>query len=84
MADKQAMRRVLFFAAAAVLFGFPVCETYAQVAPTVTASTASLTFNWTQGATLPVVQTLSVHVSAGTPAYTVATPAPNAWLLATP
>ncbi len=53
-------------------------------APVVTASVASLSFAWQQGAALPAPQTVSLKVSAGTPAYVITTPAANAWLIATP
>ena len=82
MADMLTMRRSLLCTAVALFVAF-AGELNAQNAPTITASTISLAFAWTQGAALPAAQTVSVRVSAGTPAYTLATPAQNQWLLAT-
>ena len=78
------MRRSLPFVAMA-LFVALTGQLYAQGAPAVTSSAASLTFTWQMGAAkLPAAQTVSVRDGALTPAYTVATPPANPWLIATP
>lgn len=58
-------------------------EMYAQSGPTVTATPSSLTFVWQSGAKLPAAQTLSVRYGSLTPAYTIATPGADLWLIAT-
>lgn len=52
---------------------------------TVTTNPAQLTFTYQIGATkLPSVQTVSVKVTSGTPAFTATTPAPDLWLTVDP
>jgi uncharacterized protein (TIGR03437 family) len=55
------------------------------MAQTATATPASLSFTWQVGTALPVAQSVSVRVSAGTPAYTAAiNPANALWLTVAP
>ncbi|HXJ44378.1 MAG TPA: hypothetical protein VNH18_34140 [Bryobacteraceae bacterium] len=77
------MRITSLLLSVAMAAGFMAADLKAQ-APVVTASAASLSFTWQQGAKLPPTQGVSVRISAGTPAYVVTTPAPDAWLIATP
>jgi uncharacterized protein (TIGR03437 family) len=72
-----------FYTAVLFLAVFTGTDLRAQ-APVVTASVASLSFAWQQGAALPAAQAVALKVSAGTPAYVITTPAANAWLIATP
>lgn len=58
-----------------------LCSLQAQSTITVTATPASLTFNYQSGATtLPKAQKVTMRASSGTPSFTVATPAPDFWL----
>jgi len=49
-----------------------------------TANPASLTFIWQAGAKLPAAQVAAIRYGSGTPAWAVATPPADAWLVATP
>ena len=62
------MTRTFIIAALALAAGILTANLQAQ-GPVVTASTASLSFSWQQGAKLPATQALSVRISSGTPAY---------------
>jgi uncharacterized protein (TIGR03437 family) len=74
----------LFLFLTAALLVAPTAELFAQGAPSVTASSTSLTFTWQMGAKLPAAQSVSVRDGSTTPAYTVATPPSDLWLIATP
>lgn len=76
------MKLSLILTAVALIAGCSV-EMRAQVA-TPTAAPTALTFVWQLGAKLPAAQTVSVRDGSTTPAYTVATPGPDLWLIATP
>jgi len=57
----------------------------AQTTPTVTATPASVTFNYQIGMALPAAQTVALRISTGTPSYTVTITGTNTlWLTATP
>lgn len=75
------MKRYLILAAATLLSLSQ--GTHAQGGTTVTATPGSLTFVWQIGAKLPAAQTLSVRYGSLTPAYTIATPGADLWLIAT-
>jgi trimeric autotransporter adhesin len=77
------MKLFLFFSVAAMLVA-PTAELFAQSAPSLTASSTSLTFAWQMGAKLPASQSVSVRDGVATPTYTVATPNTDLWLIATP